>query len=80
MVTEGDLLGAAMSSRCRPGGSDGKESALWCQRPRFNPWVGKSPWRRGWQPTPVFLSGEFHGQSILPGYRPWGRKELDMTE
>ena len=32
-----------------------------CRRPQFNSWVGKSPWRREWQPTPVFLSGEFHG-------------------
>ena len=35
---------------------------LQCRRPRFDPWVGKSPWRRAWQPTPVFLSGESHGQ------------------
>ena len=37
-------------------------------------------WRRAWQPTPVFLPGEFHGQRSLTGYRPWGHKELDMTE
>ena len=35
---------------------------------------------RDWQPTPVFLPGEFHGQRILAGYSPWGCKELDMTE
>ena len=35
---------------------------------------------RKWQPTPVFLSGESHGQRSLAGYSPWGRKELDMTE
>ena len=35
---------------------------------------------RKWQPTPVFLSGESHGQRSLAGYNPWGRKELDMTE
>jgi len=46
----------------------------------FNPWVGKIPWRRAWQPTPVFLHGESHGQRSLVGYRPWGCKELDMTE
>ena len=50
------------------------------QRPRFDPWVGKIPWRREWQPTPVFLSREFHGQRSLAGHSPWGRKELDMTE
>ena len=40
----------------------------------------KIPWRRKWQPTPVFLPGEFHGQRSLAGYSPWGRKESDMTE
>ena len=38
------------------------------------------PWRRAWQPTPVFLPGEFHGQRSLAGYSPWGHKENDMTE
>ena len=37
-------------------------------------------WRRKWQPTPVFLSGEFHGQRSLVGYSPWGGKESDMSE
>ena len=45
-----------------------------------NPWVGKIPWKRAWQPTPVFLSGESHGERNLAGYNPLGRKELDMTE
>ena len=40
----------------------------------------KLPWRRAWQPTPVFLSGECHGQRSLVGYSPWGQKQLDMTE
>ena len=47
---------------------------------RFHPWVGKIPWRRGWQPTPVFLLGEPHGQRSLVGYCPWGHKELGTTE
>ena len=38
------------------------------------------PWRRAWQPTPVFLLGKSHGQGSLAGYNPWGHKELDMTE
>ena len=38
------------------------------------------PWRREWQPTPVFLPGEVHGQRSLEGYCLWGRKELDTTE
>ena len=50
------------------------------RKPGFNPWVGKIPWRRDWQPTPVFLPGEFHGQGSLAGYKPWDCKELDMTE
>ena len=33
-----------------------------------------------WQPTPVLLRGEFHGQRNLAGYSPWGRKESDITE
>ena len=46
----------------------------------FSPWVRKIPWRRAWQPTPVFLPGESHGQRILGGYSPWGLTELDTTE
>ena len=37
-------------------------------------------WRRKWQPTPLFLPGESHGQRSLAGYSPEGRKELNMTE
>ena len=53
---------------------------LQCRRLGFDPWVGKIPWRRKWQPTPVFLPGEFHGQRSLVGYSPRGCKESDMTE
>ena len=56
---------------------------LWCRRHgrcRFDSWVGKIPWRRAWQPTPVFQPGESHGWRNLVGYSPWGRKELDMIE
>ena len=49
-------------------------------RPGFDPCIGKIPWRRKWQPTPVLLPGKSHGQRILVGYSPWGRKELDTTE
>ena len=48
-----------------PGGTVGKEPACQCSRWKrhgFNPWAGKIPWRRAWQPTPVFLPGESHGQ------------------
>ena len=51
-----------------------------CRRRGFYPWVGKTPCRKAWQPTPVFLPGESHGQRSLEGYNPWGRKESDMTE
>ena len=43
-------------------------------------WVGKIPWKRSWQPTPVFLPGESHGQRRLVGYSRQGRKESDTTE
>ena len=46
----------------------------------FDPWVGKIPWRRKWQPIPVFLPGKFHGQRSLVGYSPQDSKELDMAE
>ena len=46
----------------------------------FSSWVGKIPWRRKWQPTPVFLPGESHGQRSLVDYSPQGRKESDTTE
>ena len=57
-----------------------KKSACQCRRPSFHPSVGKIPWRRKWQPTPVFLPGCSHGQSSLAGYSPWGCKESDTTE
>ena len=63
-----------------PCGSDSKDVCLQCGRPGFNPWVGKIPWRRKWQPTPALLPGKFHGWRCLGGYSPWGCKELDMTE
>ena len=66
-----------------PGGTSSKEPACQCRRrkkPGFDPWVGKMPWRRAWQPTPVFLPGESHGQRSLVGCSPWGREESDMTE
>ena len=47
---------------------------------RFDPRVGRIPWRRKWQPSPVFLPGKSHGQRSLAGYNPRGRKESDMTE
>ena len=52
----------------------GKESTCQCRRHKrlgFNSWVGVVPWKRKWQPTPVFLCGKSQGQRSLAGYRPW---------
>ena len=57
--------------------SEDKESACQCRRLWFDPWVGKIPCRRKWQPTLVLLPAKFHGQRSLAGY---SRKELDTTE
>ena len=46
----------------------------------FDPWVKEIPWRRKWQPTPVFLPGVSHGQRSLAGYSPWDCKESDTSE
>ena len=62
------------------GGACGKEPACQCRRRGFHPWVGKIPWRRARQPTPVFLPGESHGQRSLVGYSLQSRKESDTTE
>ena len=60
-----------------PGGSVVKN--LQYRRPGFDPWVGKIPWGRAWQPTPVLLPGEFLGQRSLVGRSPQGQTESDMT-
>ena len=53
---------------------------LQCGRPAFNSWVGKIPWRRVWQPIPVFLSREPPWAEEPVGYSPWGRKESSSTK
>ena len=62
------------------GGSDSKVSACNAGDPGSIPGLGRSPWRREWQPTPVLLPGKFHGQRSLVVYSPWGCKESDKTE
>ena len=65
------------------GGSDGKEYSCNVgdiKRFRFDPWVGKIPWRRKWQPTSEFLPGESQGRGSLVAYGPCGCTESDMTE
>ena len=66
-----------------PDGTRGKAPTCQCRRHKrrgFDPWVGKIPWRRAWQPTAVFLPGESHGQRSLEGYSPQGHKQQDTTE
>ena len=66
-----------------PGDTSGKECTCQCRRHkrhRFHPRVGKIPWKRAWQPAPVFLPGESREQRSLVGYSPWHHKELDTTD
>ena len=56
------------------------QNTLAMPRPRFNFWLRKISWRREWLPTPVFLTGEFHGQRSLAGCSTWGGKESAKTE
>ena len=57
----------------------GKESTCQCRRLKFNPWSGKIPWRKKWQPTPGFLPENTHGQRSLAGYSPRGSKDWATT-
>ena len=71
-----------VSSACITGGNEelpDEESASQCRRHGFNPWSRKIPWRRKWQPTPIFLPGAFQGQRSLAVYSPWGHEESDTT-
>ena len=66
-----------------PSGTSGKVPACQCRRHKrrgFDPWVEKIPWRRKWQPTPLFLPGKSHGQRSLVGYSPQGCKESHTAE
>ena len=55
-----------------------KSPAMW--ETRFDPWVGKIPWKRRWLPIPVLLAGKSRGQGSLAGYSPWGCTESDTIE
>ena len=77
-----DLVGAKGDGGF-PSGTSGKEPTCQCRRRKrrgFDLWVRKIPWSREWQPTPVCLPGESHGQRSLAGYSPWGHIELDTTK
>ena len=76
-------LALKLSSACFPGGNEelpDEESVCQWRRHGFDPWSRKIPWRRKWQPTPIFLPGEFQGQRNLAVYSPWGCKESDTTK
>ena len=53
---------------------------LQCRRCGFHLWVGKIPWRKKWQSTPIFLPGKFHGQGSLASYSPWGPKKIQTWQ
>ena len=66
---------------CLPRWLKGKESTCQCRRSRrrrFNPWVGKMPWRKKWQLTPVFLPRKSQGLKSLMGYSPWDHKRVEQ--
>ena len=69
-MRDGHIHGPCPQGRGFPGGSSGKEPTCQCRtckKCEFDPWTEKIPWRRAWQPTPVFLPGESHGQRSLAG-------------
>ena len=86
LLIEGVLGGTVdktEASRWRSGKKKKKKICLPIQETQemlVRSWVGKIPWRRKWQPTPVFLPGESQGQRSLVGCRLWGHTESDMTE
>ena len=65
-----------------PGGASGKEPICQCRRFKryvFDPWIGKIPWKRKQQPTPVFLAGEPHGQRSPAGYNGASKVGHDLA-
>ena len=78
VITLGYILLVDAQNNRLPTWLSGKESVCQCRRCGFNPWVG--PWRRNWQPTPVFLPGNSHGQRNLMGCYQWGHKESDTNK
>ena len=63
-----------------PGGSDRKESACNAERPVFNPWVGKIPWRRAWQPTLLFMLGKSTWTKEPGWLQSMGLQRVDTTK
>ena len=69
----GPQQGSLVTKPRLPRQLSGREPACQCRRHGFNPWVGKIPWRRKWQPTPVFLPGESPWTALV-GYSPWSHR------
>ena len=75
-----ELPPSPVATKDFPGGSGSKASVYNEADLGSIPGLGRFPWRRKWQSTPVLLPGKSHGQRSLVGYSPWGCKELDTTE
>ena len=77
-VTSSSKVTQLIRNRTSSGGASGKESAGQCRRRKgcgFNPWVGKIPWSRKWQPAPIFLPRKFHGQRSLASlWSKWSQR------
>ena len=78
----GSSSSSTSSGSCNRGfcGSSAVKNLPQCKRWEFNPWVRNVPWRRAWQPTPVFLPGESHGQRGAWWATVHGVAESDTTE
>ena len=74
MLQGQDLKGSSWA--LLPRWRSGKETVFQSRRCRFHPQVGKIPWRRKWQPTPVFLPGKSHGKKNLGSYSLWGSQRV----
>ena len=72
--------GQCVQVRGLPRWRSSEESACQCGRCGLAPWIRKIPWRRKWQPTPVFLPGKSHGQRSLAGHSLWGCRALDTAK
>ena len=80
ITTELKILLASRMLNGFPGRLSSKESTRPCRRRGLDPSAGRVPWRRKWQPPPVFLPAKFHGQRSLVGHSPRGCRESDVTQ
>ena len=73
---EGPHIQLSCTGQRLPWWLSAKEFACQCGRCGFDSWIGKIPWRRKWELTPLFLSGKSHRQRSVVGYNPWGHKRV----